>query len=140
MISTFQPFTDLLHLHLGFNLSRIKCLCMLLEGMIRSRTVNLSMLAPGMGGTAKTSSHYMRLRRFMKEVFFESSVLSRFLVLLMNIPTEKMTLILDRTNWQFGRVHINILYLAVFWNGLAIPLFGHCLKIRNVATQTILIV
>ena len=36
---------------------------------------------------------------------------------------EKLTLILDRTNWQFGRSHVNILFLSVVWKGVSVPLF-----------------
>jgi hypothetical protein len=33
-------------------------------------------------------------------------------------------LCMDRTNWKFGKKYINILYLAVSFNGIAVPLFG----------------
>ncbi|MFP4004928.1 MAG: transposase, partial [Alphaproteobacteria bacterium] len=31
-------------------------------------------------------------------------------------------LAMDRTNWEFGKAHINILMLSVMWNGVGIPL------------------
>jgi hypothetical protein len=124
MSTAFQLYEKLLQSYLGFNLSRIHCLTMLVEGLVQSRTVNLALLAPGMAGRAKVGSHYMRLRRFMKEVVFDYRVLARMFVFIMDIPASGFTLILDRTNWKFGKLHINILYLAVAWRGMAIPLFG----------------
>lgn len=34
-----------------------------------------------------------------------------------------MDVVLDRTNWMLGKVHINILYLAVAYKSVCIPLF-----------------
>ena len=121
----FQPLLNLLQSHLEFNLSRIKCQLMLVEGLITSRTVNLAALACGMRGVANVDSHYMRLRRFMKEVAFDYAPLARLLASLMGLQnTATWTLILDRTNWKFGKVHMNILYLAVAHGAIAIPLFS----------------
>jgi hypothetical protein len=33
----------------------------------------------------------------------------------------KLTVVLDRTNWGFGKRHINILVFSVIWNNSAIP-------------------
>jgi len=125
MQKPFQPFMKLLQDHLDFNLARTKCLLMLLESMIINRTVNLAVLSGSVGGRAKMDSHYMRFRRFMRLISFDYTVLARLLSAIMglhNLP--KWTLILDRTNWKFGKIHINILYLAVAHKSLAIPLFS----------------
>jgi hypothetical protein len=125
MSNPFQPFFNLLHEHLDFNRSRIQCLLMLIEGLVTSRTVNLAMLSGGMRGLAQVDSHYMRLRRFMKEVWFDYAPLARLLAAIMGLhEVPRWTLILDRTNWKFGKVHINILYLAVAYGTIAIPLFS----------------
>jgi hypothetical protein len=78
---------------------------------------------------ASPSSVYKRLQRFMKQISFNSKELSLFLMDIMCIPNDqKLTLILDRTNWKFGKVHINILYLAVAYKGMSIPLFYSLLE------------
>lgn len=102
----------------GFNLARLKCLTLLIEGLLVSQTVNLASVASGLRGSAQIESHYMRLQHFMKEVAFDYGPLARLLAEVMG-----WTVILDRTNWQFGKAHINILYLAVAWKSVAIPLF-----------------
>ena len=38
------------------------------------------------------------------------------------LPDEKWVIILDRTNWKFGKKHINILMLALAYKGMAIPI------------------
>ena len=137
MSNPLQPFFTILHEHLKFNRPRIQCLLLLIEGLITSRTVNLAALAAGMVGSATVDSHYMRLRRFMKEVVFDYAPLARLLAAVMGLcPIAQWTLILDRTNWKFGRTHINILYLAVAHGAIAIPLFSLFWKTRNVAIPT----
>ncbi|MBY0264077.1 MAG: hypothetical protein K2P90_01380, partial [Holosporales bacterium] len=32
-------------------------------------------------------------------------------------------LVMDRTNWKWGQKDINFLFLAVAWEGIAVPLF-----------------
>ena len=41
---------------------------------------------------------------------------------------EKCVLIMDRTNWKWGKRHINILMLSVEHFGMSIPLFWTVLK------------
>ena len=44
---------------------------------------------------------------------------------------EKLILILDRTNWKFGKTNINILMLAIAYKGMAIPIFWNLLDKRG---------
>jgi hypothetical protein len=74
---------------------------------------------------AKSESWYRRLQRFVAEVSIPWRVLPKMLVSMMALEErEQWVLCMDRTNWKFGKKHINILYLAVSFNGIAIPLFG----------------
>ena len=126
MPDTFQPLSKLLHATFKFNLSRTKCLVLLIEGLISARTVNLAGLSARMFGGAKIASNYRRLQRFMSEVVFDWEPLAWLLASLSGILGEaKWTLVLDRTNWMLGKIHINILYLSVAYKNISIPLFGH---------------
>jgi len=51
-----------------------------------------------------------------------AKILSSFL------PKEKWILIMDRTNWKFGKVDINFLVLSVAYKGIAIPILWYILK------------
>jgi hypothetical protein len=116
---------SLLEKHLAMNLARLKCLSQILLALIEVRCASLAKLAGFLQSNATPESRYRRLQRFMKEVNFVPQKLACLLLEIMEIKTqEKLTLILDRTNWKFGKKDCNILYLAVAYHGTAIPLFG----------------
>jgi hypothetical protein len=140
MPHNFQPLANLLQSTFKLNLSRIKCLVLLIEGLISTRTVNLAVLATSLSGYAKIGSNYKRLQRFMRQIAFDWAPLAQLLAALSGILGEaKWTLILDRTNWRLGKVDVNILYLSVAYKNIAVPLFGIFWKIKNAAILTILI-
>ena len=115
---------SLLENHLAMNLARLKCLSLILLALVEVRCVNLAKVAGFLSSNASLESRYRRLQRFMKEINFIPQKLARLLLEIMEIKAEeKLTLILDRTNWKFGKKDCNILYLAVSYNGIAIPLF-----------------
>ena len=110
---------------LSFNLARIKCLASMILALIEGRCVNLARIAGFCNTQANPSSVYRRLQRFMKKVTFSPGQLASVLLQIMQIDPKntKLTLILDRTNWRFGKKDCNILYLAATYQGIAIPLF-----------------
>ena len=44
---------------------------------------------------------------------------------------ENLTLIMDRTNWKFGEVNINILMIGISYKNVAIPLLFKMLDKRG---------
>ena len=119
------PLVELLQRHITLNLSRAKCLGLFIIAMLNSRTVNMSLLCNKMPSGIKASSWYRRMQRFISEISISWRALPVMLVMMMGLEKEKKWLLcLDRTNWKFGKRHINILYLAVSFHGIAIPLFG----------------
>lgn len=127
-----QSLAVLLREHFSFNLSRIKCLSLLIIAMLQCRTVNLSMLSHYISGTCQASSSYRRLQRLIHEIKLPSAALAKVLACISGVCEEKnWVLCLDRTNWMFGKRHINILYLAVSFKGVAIPLFGNFYLVRS---------
>jgi hypothetical protein len=92
--------------------------------MILSLSVNLAKLGTTFSGTAKIDSNIKRMKRFIKwlgklnnyQYLFANFILSL-------IPYKNFTLSMDRTNWKFGKVHINLLVLGVWYEGVSIPLF-----------------
>lgn len=121
-----NQLSEMLQKHMTLNLSRIKCLTAFIVSMLQCRTVNLALLCNAMPSSkAKSGSWYRRLQRFVSEVSIPWRVLPTMLVSMMALEKrDKWVLCMDRTNWKFGQTHINILYLAVSFNGIAIPLFG----------------
>ena len=121
-----NQLSEMLQKHMPLNLSRTKCLTAFIISMLQCRTVNLALLCNAMpSNKAKSESWYRRLQRFVAEVSLPWRALSKMLVSMMALEErDKWVLCMDRTNWKFGKKHINILYLAVSFNGIAIPLFG----------------
>lgn len=57
---------DVLKLHFGWNLARVKCLSCLIIALFKVKTVNFAELATAFSGSAKTDSHYRRIQRFFQ--------------------------------------------------------------------------
>lgn len=103
--------------------SRIDCLSNLLLGLISSQTVNLSKIAVHFKNNNKISSNYRRIQNFFKDVSFDFDDVAKFNTHQLLSTKKKWNLILDRTNWKFGKTDINILVLSVAYEGIAIPLY-----------------
>ena len=117
-----HPLTEQLKLGLGWHQARIKFLAHFLLAVIKVRTVNLAEIANAFDGKAKVDSNDKRLQRFMRYYPVDYGQVARWVVTWLRVE-EPWILCLDRTNWEFGKVSINILVLAVAHQGAAIPLF-----------------
>jgi hypothetical protein len=102
--------------------------------VVQARTVNLASLVGMMEGKAQADSFYRRAQRFFQGLqLFDEMVLNYTLKL---HPRKSYSLCLDRTNWKFGKLDINILTLAYAHEGVAVPLLWCLLpKAGNSATQ-----
>jgi hypothetical protein len=94
------------------NKARIKCMTDLLIGLLKSRTINLTKVAINMPGSTKINSKYRKLQRFFSEIKFEQKALLSFVT--NQLPHDKKyILILDRTNWKFGKKDTNFLVVSI---------------------------
>lgn len=101
--------------------ARIAFMSHFLVALIRLRTVNFADLATAFCGEAKSASHYRRIQRFFKDFSVPRAQVAA--AVLQWLPLgQQWLLCLDRTNWKFGTMDINILVLAVAYQGVAIPL------------------
>lgn len=118
----------ILSYYFPWNKSRIDCLVKLIFAILTVQTVNLSTVANIFYGEALTESHYKRLQRFFRwlkplerkiQTFLANLILS-----MLGFPETGalLYLALDRTNWKFGKIHINLLVLGVRYHGVNIPL------------------
>ena len=129
-----QPLINLLNNHFNLNLSRTKCLAGLILSMIKLQTINLANICNGFESKIKPASTYRRLQRFIKEEMIPARALAKLIVSIKGLDKgldsgdnkdKGWKLTMDRTNWKIGKIHINILYLAVCHKNVAIPLFSH---------------
>lgn len=106
---------------LNWHGSRIDFLAKFMLALIAVRTVNLAEIATAFAGQAQVDSKYKRLQRFFKDFELNYDLIAKLIVNLIPIKSP-WYLTLDRTNWKFGRIHINILVLGIVYKGIAFPL------------------
>lgn len=109
--------------HIALWRTRRETLVWLVTLIIRTGTVSLWRLAGHVDTRAQTLSVHRRFERFFQHVRLEEACIARLIVHLMGLSGKPWHLALDRTNWKFGRCHINILMLGIVHGKVCIPLF-----------------
>lgn len=107
---------------LDLNLARLKCLSLLLNSLLRHRTVNLTILATGNHAGATNASCYRRFQNFFLHCPLCLGSVGKFILAKIPKPVQGWILAMDRTNWKFGKRHINILTVGVVVNKVSIPI------------------
>ena len=117
---------------LDANLARLKCLSLLVEAVLRHRTVNLTILATTEDGkNCTTQSRYRRFQDFFLKFALPLPAVSRFIVQRIPKPRDGFVLAIDRTNWEFGHQSINILTIAVIIGKVSIPVMWKVLPKKS---------
>lgn len=96
----------------SWNLSRTKCFVGMILGLIASGSVQQHKTAIGFASSAKQESTCARIRNFLKSFNLDFNDYAKAIVETAQLKGA-LSLALDRTNWQFGRIEINLLVLAV---------------------------
>lgn len=118
---------------LDWNKARIHCLAQILQALLQVRTVNLTQISAAFQTDVKEESCYRRICRFFTGFSFDMSIITIMIVSL--FPLEgKWLLILDRTNWKWGKAPINILMLSIAYKGISLPLFWSALDLEGNST------
>jgi hypothetical protein len=81
----------------GLRASSLALLAALILALIQREDVRLTKLAAQLHGKALQSSKVKQLRRFFKNIRLSEDVLARFVLSCSN-PTERLWLVIDRTN------------------------------------------
>lgn len=101
---------------------RLTMMSKLLIGLLQMSTVNFAKLALVINAKVKVASNFKRIQRFMKSYCFDQESFVRFAWEQYAKQGNWVALSMDRTNWKFGRININILTIGISWRGTAIPL------------------
>jgi len=109
--------------HISLWRTRRETLVWLVALIIQTGTVSLWRLAGHVDTRAKTLSVHRRFERFFQHVRLDDGCVARLIVHIMGLSGKPWRLALDRTNWKFGRCHINILMLGIVHGKVCIPLF-----------------
>ena len=113
--------------YLGWNKARVSCFMQMLFSLFAVKTVNLSEIALAFNGKAEVSSNYRRLQRFFA-LFKIDFVQIACWIFKLYVPKDQFFyLVIDRTNWYWGKKKINVFMLGIAHEGMAIPLFWRLL-------------
>jgi hypothetical protein len=115
------------------NLSRKKCMFGIIGGIIESRSVVYEEIAQKMNEEVDDDSNIRRIQRYFSEMVIDYTQMA--IILMSFIPERKLKLCIDRTNWKFGEVNINILTLTAKYKGVGIPIFFEMLDKRGNSSQ-----
>ena len=129
-MKAISPLKETLKHELGWNQARITFLSHFLLALICKESVNLKKVAKAFYGKAQVASNYRRINRFFQKYELDYSQIARLLVSLFDLP-DRWVLSLDRTNWKFGQLNINILMLSITYQGTAIPVIWNLLPKRG---------
>jgi hypothetical protein len=118
----------------NMNLARIKFFGLFISALCKVQTVCFEKLAVSFETQASSDSSLRRIQRFMADYVLDANLIARLVFsLLPHEPPYRLSL--DRTNWKFGSKDINILALAIVYQGVAFPvLFTMMPKFGNSST------
>ena len=105
-----------------WNKARISCLSQILQALFCVKTVNLAQIALAFQTQTKKESAYRRVCRFFTGFSFDLSSIVLIVLKVFSLQGKHL-LIIDRTNWKWGKTPINILMVSISYLGIGIPLF-----------------
>jgi hypothetical protein len=103
------------------------CFVNVLLGLFAVKTVNLKEITLSIAGQAEINSKYRRLQRFFALFKIDFTQIARWIFSLYIESGKNFYLIIDRTNWYWGKHKINVFMLSVAHEGMAVPLFWELL-------------
>ena len=125
LISSIQT-----HFKGSVNLARVKFISLFVTALVKVRTVNFESLARAFDTESEVESNLRRIQRFIAGFSFDSNLVARLVFSLLPVKTN-LVLSIDRTNWKFGKVDINIFMLGIVYQGVAFPLMFSILPKRG---------
>ena len=116
-----KDLIGILKQELNWNLARITFIVLFVLALFKVSTVNLVKIACAISGKADKKSKYRRIQRFFEGFFINYKQIAQLILRLLPQKTD-FIITIDRTNWQFGKININILMAAIVYKGIAIPI------------------
>ena len=112
------------------NLARIKFFGLFICALCKVQTVCFEKLSIAFESEAQSGSSLRRIQRFMADYVLDTDLIAR-LIFKMLPHKPPYRLVMDRTNWQFGKTDINVLTLAIVYKGVAFPILVSMLDKRG---------
>jgi hypothetical protein len=112
------------------NLARIKFFGLFICALCKVQTVCFEKLSTAFESDALSGSSLRRIQRFMADYVLDTGLIARLIFsMLPHKPPYRLAM--DRTNWKFGETDINVLTLAIVYQGVAFPLLISMLDKRG---------
>ena len=122
--------TKLFHkVPLAKNLARKKFISSFLLGLLESQRVQFQQVAIHIESEAKLESVERKIQSFFKAFEFDYDQVCLLLTLF--LPTGKVSLSIDRTEWDFGIYQCNILMIVAKNELMGIPLYWQLLDNKS---------
>lgn len=123
-----SKLTDVLSEHLpDWHGARLKFISRYIGSLLKLTMTNGKKLALALKATVKTESNYRRIQRFMADYSFDFEVFGHFLLSL--LPQKSgFVVVMDRTEWHFGRTPVNVLMIGFAYKGIAFPVLWQVLR------------
>ncbi len=120
---------DILQAHFPWHRARLTFAASLALALIKVRSVSFGQLALVLNPQVMPEANYRRIQRFFADdtgSFFadfacDAEHFGRLMLALLP-QKEKLVVSIERSNWQLGSLHINILMLSVAYRGIAFPI------------------
>jgi Transposase DDE domain len=105
--------------------SRLEFFKLVIPAIICAKSVQYQAIGAEMEGDIEERSKARRVYNFITQYELDYEFISYFLLLL--LPKKgKLTLCLDRTEWDFGSSTHNILTVTVYSHGVGVPIWFEC--------------
>jgi hypothetical protein len=106
-----------------------KFIAQFVSALLKTRTSNLVKIANAFDSPAESNSVYRQIQRFLKNENEVSIDCLKVLKL-----DGKLKILIDRTEWKFGKTWVNILTLSVAYKNMAIPVLWEVVNHKGNAT------
>jgi hypothetical protein len=120
--SNINKLKSSLQLHFQWNKARLGFLLSFTTSLIICSTVKLNRIALFINSNSKTESNYRRIQNFFLSFKMDYQQYASFVIA--HLPSKQsFYLVMDRTNWKFGKRDINILMLGIIYKKMCFPLY-----------------
>lgn len=119
---TLEKLFERLKPHLSINKARLRCFAMLVLAVIGQRSVSLVWLSKHPDTEVKRESVLRRFERFFAQAVIKPRLIGALILAIAPKPPGGWVLAMDRTNWKFGKTHINILTVTIILGKVGLPI------------------
>lgn len=119
----------------GWHLSRQKFVVLFVLAVLKIGVKSLLEIAGAFDSQSQRSSSLRRIERFLNSYEYCISVFGHFMLRLMQLEEKGLYLLLDRTEWQFGRTWVSVMMLSVSVEGISIPLYWRVCNKKGLSNQ-----